>query len=714
VVFFLILLCYGFLIFNYPKSYDIESSKSLINQKRVEPVSKTITNLQDNNEWIEDKQIDLASASSGGYPSLVRTRSNMLYSVSRDFRTGTLGGHTNLYTMIYIYKSIDHGQNWDKTEHGLQTPGPVTCIDMAVDIYNDNLYVVLQTLQSTATEIYLWRVMEDEVVQITFGGVNMNPAIAIDCMVSAYNNIYITYEHYTTEDDREMYVVRSQDHGETFHLWHRRLSGPGGDNEYVYTTPDIATDKFGNVYVTYAAGEDSYSLEDIYVESGSRDSTVITFESQKRVFDGDPSHRVIHPNIAISQHSQESARIVVAFEYAETPSNHDIYAVYSTNNGTNWFWTTVQATLINEQDPAIAVDGNNDIRDVLGTFYVVYMTGRETDPLSSWQINRAPYTDLHNWVLLHNYTMPQYIDIRIHSNGPRNTFGISSQEVGETWYPIVSYWTSIYHMCAGMRNGSLALLPSPILLEPENETYTEDGEITFTWNSVLKAEMYELGIQNLTLGESIPIRSKLDFDPTIIEMIPIDKYTFWLSFFTKNPTITLNLMDGSCQWKVRANDSYGYWGNWSECRTIDVNATTSTRPTQVVLLSPNDSSVISYNTPWLKWEPLPNTSYYQVQISETPYITKTSILQEVFTTNKDFIASFLENGTYYWRVRAEIGDLIGPWSATWSFRVESQFTNVESVSTPGFDLITCMVILILPFLKSKYRRRPFPFAAKKM
>ncbi len=218
---------------------------------------------------------------------------------------------------------------------------------------------------------------------------------------------------------------------------------------------------------------------------------------------------------------------------------------------------------------------------------------------------------------------------------------------------------------------------APQLISPLNKTIYHTQEIPFVWLKVPEADGYQ------------------------VQILPVGSMTARLSQTSKttNTTVITSLEDGQYQWRVRARDELYNWGPWSSLWAfmIDTDA-----PAQVVLTSPESGSVLEYPTPYLDWEVASGAISYQVQISNDS--TFLELLQEVNTTNDDFIASLLGNGTYYWRVRAqnEKGNM-GTWSSTWSFKIETTITAIPEDSS-GFGIFITIPVLIVLYYSIRRKR----------
>jgi hypothetical protein len=88
-------------------------------------------------------------------------------------------------------------------------------------------------------------------------------------------------------------------------------------------------------------------------------------------------------------------------------------------------------------------------------------------------------------------------------------------------------------------------------------------------------------------------------------------------------------------------------------------------PSAPNLLSPDDGSSTSDDTPTFTWSSVSGATSYSIQVS-TSSTFSTLEINETTSDTSYTPGSPLPAGTHYWRVRASntCGD--GPWSSTWS------------------------------------------------
>ncbi len=101
------------------------------------------------------------------------------------------------------------------------------------------------------------------------------------------------------------------------------------------------------------------------------------------------------------------------------------------------------------------------------------------------------------------------------------------------------------------------------------------------------------------------------------------------------------------------------------------------------LIAPADGATLATDTPTLEWSAVDGAETYQVQVATNQGFGNLVLNESNLNTTSVTPASPLDNGTYWWRVRAAAGGEDGPWSDAWSFTV-----NVVECLTPGVpDLV---------------------------
>lgn len=204
--------------------------------------------------------------------------------------------------------------------------------------------------------------------------------------------------------------------------------------------------------------------------------------------------------------------------------------------------------------------------------------------------------------------------------------------------------------------------PGTVTLDaPVNGTVTNDATVALSWFAVTTAVGYQIMVDN-----------NIDFSSPIIDDTTVDL------FYT-----TSSLSDGTYFWRVRARDTAGNWGGWSEIRAFEVDTVAPAAP---VLSSPANHALIMDNTPQLEWNTVTGATLYEVQLDNdadfsSPIVSST-------TSNAYYIVGTLADGTYFWRVRArDAAGNWGSWSSVWDLEIDTVAPGQVTLDEPANDVI---------------------------
>jgi hypothetical protein len=214
---------------------------------------------------------------------------------------------------------------------------------------------------------------------------------------------------------------------------------------------------------------------------------------------------------------------------------------------------------------------------------------------------------------------------------------------GETLYWIVEAWNPYnggsytFSSVNGFVNAPSGPPDKPILTAPANGAHVSDTDITFSWNSALRAYMYYVEVAtNSTFTANFQIYPVAYDYETAINMpdFPDNDETFY--------------------WRVRAYNSYDRGSN-SYSQTFSFVNSASAIPEVPQLVAPADGAYISGDFMIFQWGPSARTATYYFQIATNSAFTANFQEYDV-PYNEDTIVSmvnFPDNGdTYYWRVKA--------------------------------------------------------------
>ena len=183
--------------------------------------------------------------------------------------------------------------------------------------------------------------------------------------------------------------------------------------------------------------------------------------------------------------------------------------------------------------------------------------------------------------------------------------------------------------------------PTPI--SPANgEIFTNTTVVNLTWSSIAGAEEY-----------IVLVSSNSEFTDT--------EY----SITTSDTTVTTDALAGGYHyWKVRAKNSVGNYGEWSNYFTFEI-----TGPESPTLLSPDNGEVIAdAEIAELVWSTSEFAVAYDVIVSSSYNFTDTEY--SLTTSDTTVFTDALADGMHYWKVRAKnsVGNY-GEWSNYFTFEI---------------------------------------------
>lgn len=188
-----------------------------------------------------------------------------------------------------------------------------------------------------------------------------------------------------------------------------------------------------------------------------------------------------------------------------------------------------------------------------------------------------------------------------------------------------------------------------VLDSPANGSYTNQTDVTLSWNVAYIGDSYEVQVDDNS-DFSAP-----EFDETVEDL----------------SVVVTGFVDGTWYWRVRAINSYGTTGEWSETWTFTVDTVAPDAP---VLQNPEDGSTV-YGTPEFEWNASDGASLYQFEYNTLNDSETYEYRSEEIATTTITPPDMETPVTYYWFVRA--GDEAGNWS-DWS----SAFTvTIDEIPT---------------------------------
>jgi hypothetical protein len=255
-------------------------------------------------------------------------------------------------------------------------------------------------------------------------------------------------------------------------------------------------------------------------------------------------------------------------------------------------------------------------------------------------------------------TTMNYINIWFPLNETTYYWHVQSYNSIDMWGPYSSTW----YFTVDITPPAIPTLQSPTPLG-----YLHDDWPTLEWNDDPDVYRYYVQVSNSS-----------NFDTLIVDVETLD------NFYVFSTPLT----EGQWHWRVRARDYAYNYCNWTSTYfTID-----TTPPGIPVLETPDNLAVIGTAQPLLEWSSI-EAVLYQVQVSD---IMNFSTLTFNITTVDNFysISSPLDDGIWYWRVRAkDAAGNWGYWSAIWWFKIET-IVVPELMDT---NILTLLIMTVFLF-----------------
>ncbi|RKX20273.1 MAG: hypothetical protein DRP26_01985 [Candidatus Zixiibacteriota bacterium] len=205
------------------------------------------------------------------------------------------------------------------------------------------------------------------------------------------------------------------------------------------------------------------------------------------------------------------------------------------------------------------------------------------------------------------------------------------------------------------------------LVSPPNSLSPLDSVPVFNWRPLRNAVEYQ-----------IQVATDIVFTSLFIDSTVSDTFYSHGEMFDNN----------TYYWRVRAKNSDNFWGDWSEA-TIWHFRMGEFPDDYVTLISPPDGLDSTYvEMPVLYWQSLTNAIEYQVNVANDVTFYD-MVINTVVSDTFYYHSPGLDNGSYYWRVRAkDNNDIWGSWSEAmvWLFHVNNKTEFIELVTqiqTPG-------------------------------
>lgn len=193
-----------------------------------------------------------------------------------------------------------------------------------------------------------------------------------------------------------------------------------------------------------------------------------------------------------------------------------------------------------------------------------------------------------------------------------------------------------------------------VLVAPKNNAKLNFTGITFTWERLESAPLYQLQIANPNFAEPLQIT---------------------LDTITTNSSFTQQLPEGNYEWRVRAMNSY-YKTQYTS-RLFSIVSNDDFQSNTVTLQSPKNSLITKNPTQNLLWQTIIGAVNYEVQITDN---NGTTIKDQTLTTTE--LNFTFPEGNFIWKVRASNGTKQTLYS-TRTILIDTTTPNTPSLSNPA-------------------------------
>ena len=218
---------------------------------------------------------------------------------------------------------------------------------------------------------------------------------------------------------------------------------------------------------------------------------------------------------------------------------------------------------------------------------------------------------------------------------------------------VISPWSAIWYFTTKAPDS----LAAPVLISPENQSTGVVIEPLLRWNAVSNATSYTVQYaRNTAMNEGLVTRENLT--ATQVQLSALLANTIYL-------------------WRVRAQNGT-LVSPWSTIWIFTTKPASSSLAAPI-LLSPGNQSTGIVIEPLLRWNAVTNATSYTVQYARNSTMTEGLVTRENLTATQVQISALLANTTYAWRVRAQNGTLVSPWSTIWIFTTK---TATSSLAAP--------------------------------
>ena len=229
----------------------------------------------------------------------------------------------------------------------------------------------------------------------------------------------------------------------------------------------------------------------------------------------------------------------------------------------------------------------------------------------------------------------QITTISFNSTGPYETRGISGNPTGQFKYPSIT--EILFRGRFSILEAENTAPTTPSSLTPDNNTFFNSTERTFTWTNSTDLEQ-----------DLISYLFEIYNDSALTEEYHIN-YSIVETDATTSNEVNIT-EEGDYYWRAAANDSRSN-STFSDLRIITIDLTL---PTNFNLSSPSDATSSTDNTPELTWDSSTDTNFenYTIELSTSADFSAVTNTENSSTNSFSDWSTPLTANTYYWRISA--------------------------------------------------------------
>ncbi|MHA1186079.1 MAG: hypothetical protein ACTSXA_10225 [Candidatus Heimdallarchaeota archaeon] len=245
-----------------------------------------------------------------------------------------------------------------------------------------------------------------------------------------------------------------------------------------------------------------------------------------------------------------------------------------------------------------------------------------------------------------HYTSPALAD---------NTYywHVRARDAAGNWGSYSSYWSLEIDTTAP---------EAPTLISPDQGSWFQNRNPILIWESVSNGTDYWVQVSSNEIFTSLVVN---------VTVGDITNYTC--------PTLSDHWF---YSWRVKAKDAFN-WGSWSSRWVFTVSNTPPPAPT---LVTPEHESITTDPTPYFECMQFIPIHNYQIQI-DTSESFSTPVINDSAPYGT-YVSALLDDNIYYWRMRAiNFAGNIGPWSAVWSFEVDTTPPSISTLVSPTNGIV---------------------------